>query len=174
MPGPAPKPRDIRQNKIKRPEVGIVKVDPASKPVIPLAPKGLTTASKKRWRTFWLSPLASVVEISTDLHRVERWIQAVDEYEKVGKVFRSSRLVKGSTGQPVLNPLASYLTSLEATISRAEQELGMTPLARLKLGIAVGQAKLTAEALNKSLNEAGQDRPQIVDAEAWEAEWQEA
>lgn len=174
MPGPAPKPRDIRQNKIKRPEIGLVKVDPADKPIIPAVPKGLTAASKKRWRTFWLSPLATVVEISTDLHRVERWITAVDEYEKVGKVFRSSRLVKGSTGQPVLNPLASYLTSLEATISRAEQELGMTPLARLKLGIAVGQAKLTAEALNKSLNEAGQDRPQIVDAEAWEAEWQEA
>lgn len=171
---PIPKPRETRQRWAKRPEVGIVKVDPADKPVIPLAPKGLTTASKKRWRTFWLSPLASVVEISTDLHRVERWIQAVDEYEKVGKVFRSSRLVKGSTGQPVLNPLASYLASLEATISRAEQELGMTPLARLKLGIAVGQAKLTAEALNKSLSEAGQDRPQIVDAEAWEAEWQEA
>ncbi len=174
MPGPAPKPREIRQNKIKRPEVGIVKVDPADKPIIPMAPKGLTTASKKRWRTFWLSPLASVVEISTDLHRVERWIQAVDEYEKVGKVFRTSRLVKGSTGQPVLNPLASYLTSLETTISRAEQELGMTPLARLKLGIAVGQAKLTAEALNKSLSEAGQERPAIAEVETWEAEWQEA
>lgn len=170
---PIPKSKETRQRWAKRPEIGLVKVDPADKPVIPTAPKGLTAASKKRWRTFWLSPLAKVVEISTDLHRVERWIQAVDEYEKVGKVFRSSRLVKGSTGQPVLNPLASYLANLETSISRAEQELGMTPLARLKLGIAVGQAKLTAEALNKSLNDTG-ERPEIAEVEAWEADWQEA
>ena len=170
---PVPKPRETRQRWAKRPEIGLVKVDPADKPVIPTAPKGLSPASKKRWRTFWLSPLAKVVEISTDLHRVERWIQAVDEYEKVGKVFRSSRLVKGSTGQPVLNPLAAYLANLETAISRAEQEIGMTPLARLKLGIAVGQAKLTAEALNKSLSEAG-ERPAIAEVEAWEGEWTEA
>ena len=170
---PVPKPKETRQRWAKRPELGIVKVDPASKPIIPTAPKGLTAASKKRWRTFWLSPLATVVEISTDLHRVERWITAVDEYEKVGKVFRGARLVKGSTGQPVLNPLATYLATLETTISRAEQELGMTPMARLKLGIAVGQMRLTADALNKSLDDAG-GQLAISEVEDWEGEWQEA
>ena len=74
-------------------------------------------------------------------------------------------------GQPVLNPLAPYLATLEATIARAEQELGLTPMARAKLGIVIGQEALTADALNRSLS-----RHDERDAEqdAIDAEWAEA
>ena len=112
-------------------------------------------------------------EATALLHRVERWIQAVNEYEIVSKEFRSSRLARGSAGQPVLSPLAGYLATLEATLSRAEAELGMTPMARLKLGIAYGQAKLTADALNHSLDETA-EQPAIAEVAEWEAEWREA
>ncbi len=171
MPGPAPKPRDIRQNKIKRPEIGLVKVDPADKPVVPKPPKGLLKATRERWEAYWLSPVSKAVELNADGGRLERWIRAVDEWHRAGETFRAARLVKGSMGQPVLNPLAAYMATLEATIGRAEQELGLTPMARAKLGIVIGQEALTADALNRSLS-----RHDERDAEqdAIDAEWAEA
>lgn len=65
--------------------------------------------------------------------RLVRWIEAADEYDRTAKVVRQARLVRGSTGQPALNPLVAYLIHLEGVIARAEAEFGMTPLARLKL-----------------------------------------
>lgn len=167
MPGPAPKTSDIRQNRIKRPELQLVKK--ALEAPIPRPPAGLLPASKRRWRTFWGSPVAKAVDWSADAHRIERWIQAVDEYERVREVFVKARLVKGSMGQPTLNPLAGYLSTLLAEISKAEAELGLTPMARLRLGLAMGQARLTAEELNRALDE-GEPSSQ----EPWEAEWQNA
>jgi phage terminase small subunit len=50
-------------------------------------------------------------------------------------VVREARLVKGSMGQPVLNPLVGYLAQLEAMITRTEKEFGMTPMARTRLDL---------------------------------------
>ncbi len=63
--------------------------------------------------------------------------------------FRRERFVTGSQGQPVLNPLAGYIATLEAAISRAEAEFGLGPLSRMRLGIATGEAAMTAQRLNE-------------------------
>lgn len=172
MPGPAPKPKDQRQNRIKRPEIGLV---PAKEPsaIVPKPPAGLLATTRKIWRAYWESQVSNTADQNADMHRLRRWIEAVDEYEKVAKVFRKTRLVKGSMGQPVLNPLAAYLSTVEANISRAENEMGLTPLARLRLGITYGQAMLTAEALNRALDTATAEEPAAEkEPEAWEGEWE--
>lgn len=172
MPGPPPKPKSQRQNRIKRPELGLV---PAKEPsaIVPKPPAGLTTQSRKIWRAYWESQVSNAADQQADMHRLQRWIQYVDEYEKVSKVFRSTRLVKGSMGQPVLNPLSGYLANVEANISRAENEMGLTPLARLRLGITYGQAMLTAEALNRALDTATEAEPSAEkEPEAWEGQWE--
>jgi P27 family predicted phage terminase small subunit len=160
----------VRQNRIKRPEIGLVA--PSKTPVaVPKAPTGLLASSRRRWRDYWESQVAQAADRVADLHRVERWIHAVDEYERVRPIFRRTRLVKGSTGQIVLNPLASYLAQIEATIQRAETDLGLTPVARLRLGIAYGQAALTADELNRRLDDPPSEQaPEAT--ETWEAEWQ--
>jgi P27 family predicted phage terminase small subunit len=138
---------------------------------MPKAPRGLLESSRKRWAAYWSSAVAQAADRVVDLHRVERWIRAVDEYERVLPVFRKTRLVKNAPGSVVLNPLAGYLNQLEAVIQRAETDLGLTPVARLRLGIAYGQARLTAEELNRALSEGER---QIGDAggEAWTEEWE--
>ncbi len=168
---PIPKPKETRQRWAKRQEVGLIKVDPTAKVVIPKAPKGLLKASRDRWESYWLSPVSKAVDIGADGGRLERWIRAVDEWHRVGETFRASRVVKGSMGQPVLNPLATYMATLESTIARAEQELGLTPMSRAKLGIVIGQEALTVEALNRSLS-SNDDRD--ADQEAIDGEWAEA
>ena len=99
----------------------------------PKPPTGLLPASRARWRQFWESQAAKAIDLDSDLPRLIRWIQAADEYDRTAKVVRDTRLVKGSMGQPVLNPLVAYLVHLEGVISRAETEFGMTPAARMRL-----------------------------------------
>ena len=99
----------------------------------PKPPTGLLASSRARWRQFWESQAAAVVDLDSDMPRLIRWIEAADEYDRTAKVVRTSRLVKGSMGQPVLNPLVAYLIHLDTLISRAETEFGMTPAARMRL-----------------------------------------
>ena len=137
---------------------------------VPRAPAGLLAVSRKRWRAYWESNLAQAVDRQVDLPRIERWIEISDEYEKVSALLKQVPLVKGSTGQPAMNPLLNYLSVLLAELRAAETELGMTPLARQRLGIEYGRARLTAQELNRLVQERrGQrERDPLLD------EWEEA
>jgi hypothetical protein len=75
------------------------------------------------------------VDLDSDLPRLIRWIQVTDEYDRTARAFRKTRVVRGSMGQPVLNPLIAYLAHLEAMITRTEKEFGMTPMARARLNL---------------------------------------
>jgi P27 family predicted phage terminase small subunit len=99
----------------------------------PKPPAGLLKPSRDRWAQFWESRAALAVDPASDMPRLIRWIQASDEYDRTAKVVRQTRLVKGSMGQPVLNPLVAYLIHLDTLISRAEADFGMTPAARMRL-----------------------------------------
>ena len=149
-------------------------------PPTPLPPRGLLKRSRERWRGYWNSQVARAVDPVADLHLVERWIKAVDEYERVLPVFEKTRLVKGSMGQLVMNPLAAYLQQVKGELSKCETELGLTPMARLRLGLVAAQGQLTVEELNRRLS-----APRPVESEsllltdgsvveAWESEWEEA
>src|SRR5207249_4828473 len=137
---------------------------------VPRAPAGLLASSRKRWRAYWESNLAQAVDRQVDLARIERWILTSDECEKVSATLKRVPLVKGSTGQPAMNPLLSYLSVLLAELRAAETELGMTPLARQRLGIEYGRARLTMQDLNRMMRERrGQrERDPLLD------EWEEA
>jgi len=150
----------------KRTGIGLIRTGQG--PIVPRAPAGLLASSRKRWRTYWKSNLAQAADRQVDLPRIERWIETTDEYERVNAIFKQTRLVKGSTGQPALNPLASYLAMLLAELRAAETELGMTPLAHQRLGIAYGQARLTVHELHRLLNERI-DEPHEM--EEWEKKW---
>ena len=99
----------------------------------PKPPPGLLKPARDRWRHFWDSQAAQLVDLASDMPRLVRWVCATDEYDRASKVVRQSRLVRGSMNQPVLNPLVAYLMHLDGLISRAEAEFGMTPMARKRL-----------------------------------------
>jgi P27 family predicted phage terminase small subunit len=111
------------------------------RPTVPTPPSGLLKPTRDRWYGFWASQVARAVDLDSDLPRLRRWIAATDEYDRVAKTVKRARLVKGSMGQPVLNPLIQYLAQLEGQIAKAETEFGMTPMARLRLGIQLAELK---------------------------------
>jgi P27 family predicted phage terminase small subunit len=105
---------------------------------VPKPPAGLLASSERRWDAFWRSPVAEVIDPGSDMPRLERWIKASDEFARVTKLVKETgRMVLGSMGQPVLNPLYALLRDLDAQLVRVEAEFGMTPMARLRLGLSI-------------------------------------
>lgn len=140
----------------------------------PLPPPGIRkgTRARKLWDTIWESELARVIDRRTDLPRLERWILATAELDRVRRTLQATRLVRGSTGQPVLNPLAAYAADLERTIEKAEDAFGMTPKARLGLGLDVAALAKTAADLNAMLEDEPDDGDEPDEDPAIPGEWQ--
>lgn len=174
MPAGRPrKPDSIRQRTHQLPALTILPGQ--AKPPIAKPPVGLLASSRRIWRSLFASPVARAIDLEADVYKLHRWIEMVDEHQRVSQVFRAKRIVTGSMGQPVLNPLGSYLATLESQISKMETEFGIGPLSRMRLGIATGQAALTADELNRRLDQSGESgQEQQPEPEEWEREWQQA
>jgi P27 family predicted phage terminase small subunit len=140
MPGPLPKPDDRR----KRRNVRGVRVLPFEVSVpVPPAPAGLLKTTLSRWEAYWTSPVAAAADRVTDLPLIERYFRAMDESERVGRVFRKARVTAGSQGQIVLHPLSRYLSQLSSELTALEDRLGLSPKARAQLGMAIAEAQKT-------------------------------
>jgi P27 family predicted phage terminase small subunit len=131
----------------------------------PRAPAGLSTRSKEAWRGFWKSPVAQAVDMDADGERLHRWIRYVDQWHRFMRVLEAEPFVTGSTGQVKVNPAADQVKRLEGAIAEIEDSFGMNSMARLKLGIAYGQAQQTALDLNQRIRES------VRDEAGEQAEW---
>ena len=151
MPGPAPKPPARRQRRNqKAATLRIVKgAGKLANP--PAAPKHWYKKTRDAWSTFWRSELAQIVEPDTDGPAIERLFSLYDERERAYRGYQKARLVVGSQGQLVLNPLARMMTALDAEIRQLEDRLGLTPKSRLQLGITFGEAAKSLDAINRAL-----------------------
>ena len=163
MPGPPPKPADQR-SRVPRgramtmlPPRGDVK---QSFPT-PDPPRTWLAVTKATWRTFWRSPLAPfVIEAEVDI--LERLFEMRDMQRRFRREGLKRPIVPGSQGQPVTNPLFDEADRLEPLIQRLEDKFGKTPLARLKLGVAFGDAARSLDDLNRDLTA---DEEPLVDDE---------
>ena len=167
--GRFPKPMDQRQGHRKGRSLTLARQE--GRPSVPRPPDGLLAGSRKQWRAYWLSDVARAADRKVDYPRIVRWIETLDEYDRVNPILKQTRLVKGSTGQPALTPLASYVEALRVELRAAENDLGLTPLARLRLGITFGQWRRTAEDMMQSLDLASSKPPPD---EEWAAGWRPA
>ena len=117
----------------------------------------------KYWEEYWSSELASTAQ-AVDLPAFYRLFQFYDEVERANRVVarqgNAGLLAEGSKGQAVINPLIQLTLKLEEKILKLEQELGLTPLARQRLGIAFGEAQMGFQQLQQLLQ---QDDKQLVD-----------
>lgn len=171
MPARKKQPGTQQDRRPQRARVGqLAVVDGGQGRSVPPPPKthgGLLKSSVDAWESFWDSVGAGAA-VDVDLVVAERWILARDEWQRSLNGIRRRRLVEGSTGQPVLNPLTSWVASREAVMQKCEQQLGIGPKFRMDLGIAVGQARMTAAELNRMTEEsdaAGDEDTDTIEAE---------
>ena len=143
------KPVDQREHRIKP---KLIDIESYKKREIPELTGRTLKSTKIWWNSFWQSDLSTAIDIKTDLPVIERLASLMDERERVFRQAKKDRLVVGSQGQVVLNPLYKALLSLDAEIRQLEDRIGLNPKARVSLGIQIGQAKKTLADLNTELD----------------------
>jgi P27 family predicted phage terminase small subunit len=108
-------------------------------------------ATVERWVQFWGSPLAQQVEQS-DLGSFRRLFWIYDELDRLrDAIEETGRVVAGSQGQPRPNPLYKQVEAFQAEARQLEDRFGLSPLARLRLGITFADAHQSLEGLNARL-----------------------
>jgi hypothetical protein len=150
--GRPPKPIGTRINRVKRAEFGVIEVEEGAKSAVPAPPHGLLPETQERWAAYFQSPVARAVDIRSDGASLERLARYWDEWARLDRDGELAQALK-----------------LELAMVRLEEQLGMTPMSRLKLGLVIGEAKMTAEKLRRMLRESATEEP----AEDWESQWSE-
>jgi hypothetical protein len=133
----------------------------------------LLKATREDWVEFWRSPLGSLA-VPADIPAVRRLFTLYDERTRAYNGYRRKRLVLGGNKQQALNPLLAAMGMLDKEIRALEDRFGLTPMARLRLGVALGEAARSLEDLNRGLDDdpdddAGEDadpRVRVVESAA--------
>lgn len=163
MSGPAPKPANKRQNRITKSVGTIVALPPKN---FPDAPPGLLVSTQKKWDAYFRSEVASMFTPS-DLVSLSRLFELYDERQRcLNSARRKGRIVEGSTGQPVLNPLYKHMGELDREIRAMEDRFGLSPMARLKLGATFGEASKSLSDLFEVDDDDDDPRGEFIDAVA--------
>jgi P27 family predicted phage terminase small subunit len=158
--GPLPKEEGRRQRARSQKNTSLIAAYEPSP--IPEPPEQLSTIQVEAWDVFFTSDLAGLIK-ATDLPVVRRLWTYYQQHEDLLVIFEKSKLVAGSTGQPRINPAHDAILKLETAIHRLENELGLTPSARLRLGITFADATNSIDALNEKFAQ----RAVLSDDDLW-------
>lgn len=98
-------------------------------------PEGLHDRGVKEWYSIWDAGVW--LHPSEDYHLVEQVARSYDDLEEFRAAIKEQGLIaKGYAGQVVANPLIKEMRACEATIRNCLSQLGFSPTARAKLGLA--------------------------------------
>jgi P27 family predicted phage terminase small subunit len=134
---------------------------------IPRRPVGLASRGQREWVNIW-SAGAAWLQPERDYHWIEQIVRAYDEIGDYRKQVRKDGVVqRGSQGQPVSHPLIAEIRKLEDRIDKNLAELGLSPTASARLGLATVKAasKLDELAERRAKRDAPSVTAEVVDAE---------
>lgn len=151
--GPAPKDPKRRQRRNAQPAAVVVHMDEVRLAKMPELGAGMLASTAQAWQDFWSSGIPGQTVLATDLPALRRLFTLYDERERAYRGYAKERLVLGSQGQQVINPLAKVMATADAEIRALEDRFGLSPMARMRLGIAMGEAKKSLEAMNRELED---------------------
>jgi P27 family predicted phage terminase small subunit len=123
-----------------RPQRGLVRLDRAPAVAPPRCPKDILPETRRFWRELWGSRVANAWDRESDLPAVTRYIRLLDRWLRYDGLVSQTPLVRGSKDQVRPNPLAPRMDAIEGQVSALEEQLGLTPAARLRLGISLVEA----------------------------------
>jgi P27 family predicted phage terminase small subunit len=100
------------------------------------SPEGLTDEAAALWDAYWSDTVATVATV-VDRGLLLRWITEYDRYLRTVAEADKDPVTTGSQGQPIQNPLYKIAYRALEAAERCERQLGIGPLHRSALGIAV-------------------------------------
>ncbi len=139
MPGQRQKPRDmLADDRPSRRGQGIIELAAIPEDAeLPAPPDGLGTTGLRWWDLFWRSPNSRILQ-PVDVPSVERLAFIYDEIERLEADLANQTATMGRA-----KALAKTVQMLRLRIHEREElesRFGISPLARMRLGIVLGQA----------------------------------
>lgn len=135
---------------------------------IPSPPDTLGLDELTQWRTFWESPQAQLL-LETEHVIVRRWVDSLARYRRAIELADANPISTGSQGQDVESPYYKIAHDALKVAERCEAQLGVGPLARMKLGVQVGEASRSLADLNAALMggdvDDGGDDPRVIEVD---------
>lgn len=133
------------------------------KPIVehPEPPDGLLEVTRDRWDSFWTSPVAVLVDHTSDLPALQRLFELYDDADRYRLHIREAAMVQGSKGQMVRNPFVKDLKDTQTAILALEDRFGLSPRARLGLNLSLVGAAKTLSDLNEDFGADGDDDPRF-------------
>jgi P27 family predicted phage terminase small subunit len=119
----------------------------------PIPPKDIRAAARDAWVAFWRSPMASLVQDDSDMDALRDWVYCLSERERLQVIVKKQTMSPGASGSLMLNPLTRLVKDYTQRIDKHREHFGMTPLSRMRLGIAVGEAHDALADLMSALDE---------------------
>lgn len=98
--------------------------------------EGWSAPTVDAWRDLWGSPLAAHYK-PTDVAGLERLFTFRQRLAEALERATAEPESVGSMGQPIISPWIAEIHRLEASIGKLEDRYGLTPLARLRLGVTL-------------------------------------
>lgn len=127
-------------------------------------PEGLSVEATALWEAYWDDTVSSV-QTPVDRGVLTRWITEYDRYLRTVAEADKQPLVFGSTGQQVENPLYKIAYRALDAAERCERQMGVGPLYRSNLGIAVITEQKSLQQMNSRYGggDVRPDRPARAD-----------
>lgn len=147
---PKPPDRKQRRNKPKEVEPQLVAIQ-GELAEVPEPPSGLTPDLVNEWVELWTSPMATAFTPSVHLSGLRQLFKMRAMRDAFQAEGAADPVTIGSTGQERINPLLSQADKLQAQIVALEDRFGLNPKATMQLGVAIGQAQSSLEAMNERI-----------------------
>ena len=117
-------------------EASVIGADGKAQPMaVPDPPAEVSAGAKERWRKFFMSPVAVLVDMRAHGEALTHWCRLISEREELWQEWLGEPTVLGSKAQRMTNPLWLTVRDLDREIARYEDQFGMTPLAQMRLGV---------------------------------------
>lgn len=146
--GPTPKDPEKRQRRNAPNHLALVPPDALPQVKNPSPPDGLLKKTRDQWEAFWTSPVAALVDRTSDIPALERLFELYDDCARYRAAIRKDPLLAGSQGQMVRNPFVKDLKDAQAEVRQLEDRFGLSPRARLGLNLTLGTTAKTLADLN--------------------------
>jgi hypothetical protein len=125
---------------------------------VPEPPEELEGELLEEWHRYWGSEIAQLVDAAADRRGITRLFLLYEERDRLYEEASDENLVKGSTGQWVLNPLFKRVEAIDKEIRLLEDRYGKSPKARLQLGGSFADTMKSLHELNQATRKAAKKR----------------
>jgi hypothetical protein len=111
-------------------------------PRMPTAGSGVAWLAETldMWAGVWCSSMAENWRRDLGLYMpaLHRWIRLHDALGRAHRAVQRAPMVQGSKNQPRRNPIFDEIPKLEDMLRRLDEQLGMTLLAQVRMGVPIG------------------------------------